>query len=226
MEDLDAFWHRLVPTSYPPGGDLSKRVPVPVFFGTDTASVAVHSAGGIERIPQTILATLGNLEEPVDGLGVVIDADDRGASTRWQAVRNGLRDIRLGTHPGEVVEGPPRAGIFALPDNEREGTLETLLLACAEKAYPALLEKARDFVEELDPSDTRFFTNARDRKDFEKPFGKTKAIAASIAGVLRPGKSIQVSIQDNQWLRHPEAVALPDVENLLSFVDTLLGAET
>lgn len=32
MSELDSFWYDLIPKSYPPGGNLLKRVPVPIFF--------------------------------------------------------------------------------------------------------------------------------------------------------------------------------------------------
>ena len=41
--DLDPFFVPLVPRTYPPSGDLLARVPVPLFLGSCTHVVAVHS---------------------------------------------------------------------------------------------------------------------------------------------------------------------------------------
>ena len=43
-KDFDPFFHRLIPHSYPPNGDLLKRVPVPLFLQNDTHAVAIHTA--------------------------------------------------------------------------------------------------------------------------------------------------------------------------------------
>ena len=52
---------------------------------------------------------------------------------------------------------------------------------------------------------------------------RNKAIVGVIANVLRPGKAVQVSLQDNRWLRDPECLQLPKVSALLNFVDAVIG---
>jgi hypothetical protein len=56
-----------------------------------------------------------------------------------------------------------------------------------------------------------------------KPAGRKKAIVGAVANVLRPGKSVQVSLQDNRWLRDPRALALPQVARFQAFVDAIVG---
>ncbi|MEX1361814.1 MAG: DUF3226 domain-containing protein [Nannocystaceae bacterium] len=225
VDELDPYWRRLVPRSFPYRGDLLKRVPVPVFFASNELSVAVQSAGGISRLLATVDSAMNNVDSPLDGIGVVLDADDSAVERRWASVATKLPVADAGAGPGRVSESKPRAGVYVLPDNERTGTLEHLLLACAERAYPSLLQSARAWIEPLDPHDRSVFSTAKEREDLAKPSGKTKAIVASIASVLRPGKSIQVSIQDNQWLRHPEALAVQDVLALRAFVAGILGTD-
>lgn len=218
---LDPYWGRLVPRTFPIDGDLLRRVPVPVFFDTMDWSVAVHSAIGVHAVGKTVRTSLLALG-PLDGLGVVIDADyEVSARQRWEALRATIPVDDCGEAPGIVGTGSPRAGIFVLPDNARAGTLEDVLLACAEKTYPKLLGSVRLLVDGLDLRDGETFRDKADRSDFEKPSGRAKAIVGCVGSVLRPGKSIQVSIQDNRWLRDAEALALAEVNALRGFVEAL-----
>lgn len=223
FEHLEEFWHRLVPRKFPHEGDLLRRVPMPVFFASARRSVAVHVAGSVELIPPVAKATWANLDEAPEGLGVLLDADDKDVHQRWKTVSAGLPVSDIGPGPGTVGAGTPRAGVFVLPDNATSGTLEHLLLECASKAYPGLLASARAWIDPIQSTDRSIFVNADERRDFGKPSGKHKAIVSSIASVLRPGKSIQVSIQDNRWLSHPDALLLPNVQKLRAFVDAVLG---
>lgn len=223
LENLDGFWDRLVPRRYPHEGDLLRRVPVPSFFASADISVAIEVAGGVDKIPSVAGATWNNLDDRPEGLGVVLDADNEDIRERWLRVRSDLPVADYGIAPGTVGRESPRAGIYLLPDNTSNGTLENLLLACAEKAYPKLLAGAKAWVEPIQSDDRTIFINETERKEFAKPAGKAKAIASCIAGVLRPGKSIQVSIQDNLWLDHQDSLALPVVRSLKDFVDAIVG---
>ena len=84
-----------------------------------------------------------------------------------------------------------------MPDNQNEGTLEDLLLDAAADAYPQLHQAAKKYIagcrrlSDLQPDDL---------EEFNKPDGLKKATVATMASILKPGKSIQVSIQDNRWL--------------------------
>lgn len=227
-KELDAFWTKLVPNKFPYADDLTKRVPVPAFFRSDARSVAVHSADGLDRVPDLLAASLANLS-PLDALGVVLDADEEEgregetATERWKWIVDQIKNQSPGIAPGVVGDGCPRTGVFVLPDNASPGTLEDVLLECAAKAYPKLLDLSENFVSALDPDDRTIFINRAERKDLIKPAGKKKAKLGIIGSVLRPGKSFQVSIQDNQWLRNADALALPRVADLLRFLDALLS---
>lgn len=85
-----------------------------------------------------------------------------------------------------------------LPDNQTQGTLEDLLIECGEAAYPTLLPTARAHVQQALEDAT---LSASDTEDLKSRAGKNKAIVGTVASVLRPGKAVQVSIQDNKWLR-------------------------
>lgn len=223
IDELDAFWGRLVPRIFPHKGDLLRRVPVPVFFQAETFSVAVHSAIGISEISKVTRASLANLDEPPAAVGVVVDADDRSALLVWNEILAEMHEFDFGQAPGQTGISEPRAGVFILPNNEDPGTLETLLLKCGEKVYPKLISGARAWIEPLDPQDNEIFVNAKERKYLSKPAGKYKAVVAAVASVLRPGRSVQVSIQDNRWLSDPEALSTPEVEAFQAFVSGLIN---
>lgn len=224
LDMLHEYWNPLVPRVFPIDGDLLRRVPVPTFFASQDYSVAVQSAIGIDNIERTIEAGFNALDVEPSGLGVVLDADyDEPALVRWQRMVAKMPGRNAGHRPGTVSAGPPRTGVYILPDNNSPGTLEDLLLACASEAYPSLLSSARAWIDPLDPQDRLIFRNTVERADFGRPCGKSKAVAGSIASVLQPGKAIQVSIQDNFWLRDPRALALPIVLALQAFVDDVLG---
>jgi hypothetical protein len=59
-----------------------------------------------------------------------------------------------------------------------------------------------------------------DLEELLKPAGRHKAIVGSIASILRPGKAIQVSLQDNRWLRDA-ALDLPRLSAVKSFLASL-----
>lgn len=114
------------------------------------------------------------------------------------------------------TQGPPKLGAFILPDNGTAGTLEDILLDSAKEVYPKLLESAFLHVDsaryvDLIPDDL---------KEFNKPAGKNKAIIGTMASILKPGKAIQVSIQDNQWLQG-SALSLPRIKAVQNFLANL-----
>ncbi len=223
IDVLDAFWARLVPRRFPYEGDLLRRVPVPTFFQAETFSVAVHSAIGISQISKVARASLAALDEPPAAIGLVVDADDRSASEVWNEILEDMHEFDFGQGPGHFGVSEPRAGVYVLPNNEGSGTLETILLKCGEKVYPELLAKARAWIEPLDPEDKAIFVNSNERKYLAKPAGKAKAVVSAVASVLRPGRTVQVSIQDNRWLSDIEAFSIPEVVAFQTFVSSLIS---
>jgi len=226
---LAPFWTPLLPTTWPsPKGstNLLKRVEVPVFFQNQDASVAIDSVTGDSRLLRSAINTRATVELPggeaLHAIGVVLDSDqDESAMARFTTIAKGLaaENLPLATAPGQVVSGPPRLGIFVLPDNAAAGTLEDLLIECAEKQYPQLLASARTHVDSVEAEVPPYAKE--DLVDFLKPAGKRKAIVGSIGSVLRPGKAIQMSIQDNRWVDE-EALELPRMKVFREFVDALL----
>lgn len=198
------------------------RVPVPTFFQNEEYSIAIHSVGGHTRIASTLQATIENYDDfhsEITGIGMIADADyhNNGACHRFYELKEALDDsTEWPEEPGNVSNGNPKRGIFIFPNNKENGTLETVLLHCAQHVYPDLLSGAENFVhhvniDALDP---------KEKRDFIKPSGKEKAKVGCIADILRPGKAIQVSIQDNNWINE-QTLPLPEIDALHQFLVTL-----
>jgi len=219
---LDPYWRKLVPTTYPHRDDLLARVPIPLFLEGENCSVALHGANGITEIVNRIEETLvGLITGPRPAVGVILDADStQTVASRFAELspRLGALDLAVPATPGAVSDQDPRCGVFVLPDNATHGTLENLLLECGATNYPQLSTAATAYIDSVD---TTRLTRA-DLREIQKPAGRSKAIVSSVASVLRPGKSIQVSIQDNEWLRGA-ALALPRVVAVRRFLVALLG---
>lgn len=204
--DLDGFLKPLVPHSYPPDGDLQKRMATPLFLQNTTHAVAVHSAIGDSRLVNTLeeSKTRINLDSDFNlmtGVGIILDTDHEiTAINRYTAIKAEMhaKGFVLPGSPGDVIAGPPRFGAFVLPDNNSVGNLEDLLIECAQATYPNVLTSARSHVEAARNDAT---LEHGDGEDLSKTPVHNKAIVGAIASVLRPGKAIQTSIQDNKWFR-------------------------
>lgn len=222
FEQLDPEWRHLVPTKFPHRGDLLKRVPVPIFLRSATHSVALDSATGITEIVPRLeesWVVLASQQVHIDSVGVILDADDgdepasRYTQLRQRLALPTLSALHWPPLPGDITAGPPRCGVFVLPDNHHAGTLEDLLIAASETTYPGLHAGAAALVERVvaDPSAHGLLKS--DIKDLRKPAGARKATLATVASFLKPGKSITVAIQDCRWLepaalQHPSGLAV------------------
>jgi hypothetical protein len=220
---LDRFWLPLVPRTFPHREDLLKRVPVPTFFAGETHSVAVDVVEGDSGFGRSIKDSLDMLyagsAPPLTGLVIVLDADSTTSVEQRVTSLNGILSgtsfpfpLAFPNQAGLVSGAPLHAGIFVLPDNQGQGTLESLLIECAKTVYPTLEAAAREYLDVVPGAPE---LDRDDRKPFGKPAGPSKALVACIAAVLKPGKAIQVSLQDNRWIEEPLArfplvVALDD----------------
>jgi hypothetical protein len=220
---LDLYWKPLVPKEFPPDGDLMKRVPTPLFFQNNSYSIALQIAqGGLEVIVKKLKATMENYETLLSdlvGIGILIDADykHKGAKGKFKVLKKELANIiKLPNSPGKVLNSNPKTGIFIFPDNKNKGTIEKILLKCGEKVYPDILSGAKHFVSGINLK----LLNLNDKKEFIKPSGKDKAEIGCVANILKPGKSIQVSIQDNDWI-NDQSIKIPEVASLSRFLQEL-----
>jgi hypothetical protein len=221
MSRFDAFWVPLIPKDFPHNGDLLARVPVPTFLAGNDCMVALDSASGISNLARRVEENLSvlNASSP-PAIAVMLDADSKeSAADRFQGLAVQLRKLQLPIpdRAGAISPQHPRCGIFVLPDNASAGTLETLLEECAAENYAPLWQRSQMYVAGIDPQEL----SAEDLKDFQKPAGRQKAIISAMAAILRPGKAIQVSLQDNRWMRG-RALDLPRILSIRGFLAELL----
>jgi hypothetical protein len=219
IELLDETLRKLVPDKFPHGGDLLKRVPVPTFLQNDDLAIAIHSAGGDSKIAACLEDTFLIIEsKEFSAVGIVLDSDStilpQARHTNLLKLVESLT-VKFSCVPGELFKGPPRTGIYVLPDNQAQGTLENLLLECGAVAYPEQLNAAKAFVDGVFSVCT-----GKAFSDLRAPAGRNKAVVGAVAGLLRPGKAVQVSIQDNGWLKG-EALQIARVEKVCNFLDEL-----
>jgi hypothetical protein len=225
LQDLDPFWKHgnLIPNKFPYNDDLLKRVPVPMFFQNATHSIAIHSANGYTRLAETIQETLISLDTPaaIESIGVVLDADDRETvERRFRSLTEALWEknpaLIFPDEPGQVRNDYPATGIFILPDDHSTGTLEDILLDAAQVNYPNLASAAAQYIQTINQGEL----NREDLEEFNKPAGSRKAQVGSMASILKPGKAIQVSIQDNRWIEGA-AFDLPGIQVISAFLNQL-----
>lgn len=224
LENLPADWQRsMVPRTFPATGrNLNAPHPVPLFLSDGAGcSIALRNAVGVERVAETLILDWRVMPQVPDAIAAILDADQDDTPLQRHATfaaAVGSLGIHLPTNPGEIHAGPPRSGVFVMPDNSSQGTLEDLLLECAAESYPTLLNGGRTLLaagvaaSELRPDD---------RREMQKRAGPSKVVAGAISTVLRPGRAIQTSIQDNRWL-DATTIRLPRIRAVLRFLADLL----
>jgi len=222
LSELDLFWQPLVPKTFPIDDDLMKRVPVPIFLQNADLSIALHSANGIDRLANTIEESLALIPaSQIFGIGIFLDADDiETPQERFNKLIYKLSSQGLSPPSilGEVMKGSPQCGIFIAPNNKDSGTLENILLECAEVNYPDLLTLSNRYLSEIDATKL----TGKDLKELKKPAGKKKAIISMISSILKPGKALQVSIQDNRWIDE-KTIQLDSIKLVKKFLDEVTG---
>lgn len=225
INDLDEFLNRLVPRAFPPNGDLLMRVPVPSFMRKGERWAVIASAGGYTEVSHRLALTksvLGQDFQKFDAVGLIVDADTEAITSRFQFLADAFADCELTVPPapGIVALGPPRTGGFVLPDNvDVPGSLETTLMDCGAAVYPNLIKAATDFVDAVSPGLPEFVHDKMTPRT--KPMGREKAIIGAAGSYMRPGKSVQVSIEDNQWVSS-STLNLPRVQALNTFITRLI----
>jgi hypothetical protein len=219
--ELDPFWKteaRIVPTYPPASGNLYERLAMPSIVSTDARSVAVYAGGG-SKLTAQVSALLANhdLHQKLDAFGVIADSDKKAPADVAERYRAAFQELFPGFPglPGEVVVGPPSLGVFVFPDNAGRGVVEHLVLECGEAVYPAHLARARRYVDDFGEEDRRQARWA--------PFDFEKALIASVASLLKPGKTNTASLADNLWVSDVTQ-HLPKLAALLQFLRALVPA--
>ena len=93
-------------------------------------------------------------------VGIVADANDN-PDARWAAISHRLREAEIGGVPkapspgGTIMDGPPRVGVWLMPDNRRPGELEDFvqeMIPLDDLVWPL----ARKYIEDI-PEEARKF---------------------------------------------------------------------
>lgn len=222
LEDLPDFWRRIVPDKYPPKGELDKRVRVPSFFRRDPDSVAISWVGSqLDAFGKHFRESFATLDQAeLTAIGILADADQNAAEDMAARIArvNQVTGLEFPAESGRVTAGRPRLGTFFSPGIGK-GTVEDLLLDCAAVEFPGLLQLAGQFVsgaEALIP------VHPEELASLGHHSGPQRASVGAIASLLKPGKSVQASIQDHRWISD-RTLALPRVALLAKFLNDLLA---
>jgi hypothetical protein len=224
--------------SWPVGGDISRHaVPAPVFLQDDDRIVAVCNARGIKRIGMQLERDFEALSRPGGRLpvavGIVLDSDgeldsdgvapsDRFASAcevfRTNVVQEFNLDFPMPTETDNVAVSPEmRFGVFVIPGGDRPGTLEDVLLPLGKTRFPKLFDRAETFVRDCVRESV---LDAADGRELRKPKGPDKATISAAVSLLKPGKNINASLQDNDWL--PDDPENSPIASLNAFLGDLI----
>ncbi|MEI8094511.1 MAG: DUF3226 domain-containing protein [Spirochaetales bacterium] len=195
--EVNSIWEILIPKKFPVNDDLLERVSVPFFYDSTDSTVAVrvcNSVSKVEAVYKDLRDTIYPRFSGIDSIFVIVDSDKKSETE----VRKSLVTSLSFPTPGKGVAtaGGKAYGLFVVPNNSSQGTMESILTACGELNYPDLLENARKFVDTVD----RAKLDSSDLQEIGKPFGREKAIIGVAANFLKPGKSVVASISDNRWI--------------------------
>jgi hypothetical protein len=201
-------------------------VPAPVFYRLPSRSVvAFRNAQGITEIEKTLTVDLEvfarNRSAP-DVIAVVLDSDDELPDVRFAKLKQMLGRLSLvgPSTNGSVTQAIPKVGAFAFPEPGVRGTLEDLILALGDAAYPELAAAGRAHATQWRTQADSEPTNA-DWKELRKPAGAKKATIGAMTAVLKPGKSLQPSLEDNRWV-DANTLTLAALRPCLAFLNDLL----
>lgn len=228
LADVPEFWSALIPSKYPvdPSGRLDRIIVFPDIYMSECLehTLALSVAGSDKNLVKTMRAAL-EIKEVEDFCTITIFTDtdfevDEGA--RFNALHQNLSALNaeaeaesqpgfplvLPSKVGALAEGSPRVGIYLWPGAGQQGTLENVLLDCAEITEPALKAASVKFIDSVHeeyPSECESIRKSRTSS------GSLKAKCGGLASVLKPGGSVAVSLRQSRWL--PENCHLPESAN-------------
>lgn len=165
----------------------------------------------------SIVKTVANHQQyarDIQAFGLIVDADKKQPEEVANEKAGSLKSVfpMISSKPGTITVGPPRTGIYVLPNNKDSGVLDTILTDCASIVYPDHKGAAEKFLDSLDKEHTKHF----------RPFDKEKALIASIVSVLKPGMSNTSSIAQDKWICGRTMGAVDSIRLLYEFLRDLL----
>lgn len=112
--------------------------------------------------------------------------------------------------------------MFALPGPGAPGTLEDVLLALGDIAYPALTTAARTYAASWHTAVAG--DGDPEWKDLRKPAGVKKATVGAMTALLKPGRPTGATIEDNRWVSDVTRSAAC-IQPCLAFLRTLIAPD-
>jgi hypothetical protein len=218
--------------SWPVGGDLSRlAVPAPVFLADDARIAAICNAEGLSKIDIKLKTDFETFQRRVDrfpdSVGIVLDSDEESSSERFTEACSLFKkamserfDIEFPTpfKVDAVAAAPQRQfGVFVVPGGGRRGTLEDVLLPLGRTRFPKLFERAEGFVQGCIRDAV---PEVADGRELRKPKGQDKATISAAVSLLKPGKNVNASLQDNDWL--PDDPENSQIASLNTFLKDLI----
>ncbi len=223
-KQLDVFWLSSLPKEQKASSSKlhrSEDVHVPYFFASETHSVAVYQGRG-SSLPSNLSALIRGYRpysQDIDALGIIVDADNnKSMRSVIKPYTDSLQDIFPFMSPkaGVIAGSSPRIGVHVLPDNQAQGTLDSVLVDCAKIVYPDHQNGADEFLNNL----------GTQHKSHWKPFDHKKALVAAVVSVLEPGAKNTLSIRKDDWICEQTLASVPQVALLHKFISDLLELPT
>jgi hypothetical protein len=217
VSELDGYWRKFIPNYPPKNGRIYARLDMPSILFKEDVFVAVYVGEGDNLVPR-LSAKLADMDhEMLFAFGILADSDNN--TPEEVAARYSLKFQEFFPDfprmPGTVSKGKTRSGIYVLPDNLNPGVLETLLCKCGENVYPTYMERANAYINQ--------FSKEEIEKLKWKPYDRQKALIATVASILRPGKTNTVSIADNDWICKKTLEEVPEMSQISVFLGELLN---
>lgn len=207
---------------WPVGDDISRMaVPAPAFLQNDQFIIGVRNARGIGEISKKIrLDKEAFLRIPwsPSAIAVVLDADNESPLDRFGEFASLLESHAFPrpTSLGSVLtKDAIQTGIFAFPDCVSRGSIEDVILPVGELRFPALFAHASQFVEKWPPDAGEEFAELT-------VTGRKKAVLSAMASLLKPGKNLNASIHDHEWIPS-DSDACAVLKPTLAFFDAFLA---
>ena len=221
-DEIAEVWSdNLIPEKFPfEANKLDRITPIPSFYESSEVSVAIHVAGGESKIVSSLDLTISNLRikdlKKIDGIAVFCDADNINADEKRQLLVEQIsseedicfNETFFNDKTGKIRGVEISSGIYVFPDNNQKGTLEKLLIECARIEYGNLLSKSQEYIDKIDLNYKNKWSGA----------DESKVLIGSITNILKPGKSNQVSIHDNNWISETTIENSDSLNKLYNFI--------
>lgn len=238
LSEVPDFWSPLIPSKYPvdSSGRLDRIIVFPDIHVSEDGgtTVAVSVSGSESKLISSLRTSLEiKAVEDFETLSLIADTDfEATEAERFAILRQRLVALNeaaeaenqpgfplaLPSAVGSLSLGSPRVGIYLWPGAGQQGTLDNMLLDCAEVTEPTLKAQAEAFVDDVHAKHPASSTTTERSRTHS---GSLKAKCASIASILKPAGSLAVSVRQSSWL--PQNEELPEsAQRANEYLNTIL----